>query len=370
MSNWITLLVLLLLTLFSVTVVNAAQCNNHNGFICDDEPFQFDDSFIHGLKYTNGGFGGGNCVANKTPIIFLHGNGDNALSWLIPPLISTDEYPLAPASVYQIFKNAGYNDCELFGLTYLSSQQQATPQYNYHKDEKLTLISNFIDDVSTYTAKNKIHIVSHSLGVSMALASLTKYQQWGKVERFISISGALRGLSSCLYMGYANVLSPTCGAQNVYDNYVFGFYPDSGAISPLWGQNQWTGSRTNFSMRNMPNHYRQTKFYSVSAGLHDQIHCTSQQGRSQCTQSPLFNVGVNVVSQLDIGSGGLAAELDFDFSDLSPYNLAGGDLDGVGHFNSKINSGALLLQMISTECQGILCAETYQRGPAVDALTY
>lgn len=369
MSNRIILLVLLL-SLFSITAVNAAQCNNHNGFICDDEAFQFDDSFTQGLKYTDGGFGGGNCVAEKTPIIFLHGNGDNALSWLIPPHISTESYPLALASVYQTFKNAGYNDCELFGLTYLSSSQQTAPQYNYHKADKLTLVSNFIDDVSTYTGKSKVHIVSHSLGVSIALASLTKHQQWDKVDRFIGISGALRGLSSCLYMGYANALSPTCGAQNVYNNYVFGFYPDTGAMSPLWGQNQWTGSRTNLSMRNMPNHNLQTKFYSVSAGLHDQIHCTSQQGRSQCAQSPLFNAGINVVSQLNIGSGGFAAELDFDFSDLSPYNLSGGDLDGIGHFNSKINSGVLLLQMISTDCQGVLCAATYQSGPVVDALSH
>ena len=60
-----------------------------------------------------GGFGGGACTATKTPIIFLHGNGDEAKNWDYPPSTGV-------ASVYDELRNAGYNDCELFGLTWLS----------------------------------------------------------------------------------------------------------------------------------------------------------------------------------------------------------------------------------------------------------
>ncbi len=77
----------------------------------------------------NGGFGGGGCTAIHTPIVFLHGNGDEAKNW---------DYPSSTgvASVYDEFKAAGYNDCELFGLTWLSSSERGAPQLNYHSPTK------------------------------------------------------------------------------------------------------------------------------------------------------------------------------------------------------------------------------------------
>ncbi len=349
------------------TQATAAECNNHNGFTCEDNQYQFDSSFTNADRYPNGGFGGGSCKATKTPVIFIHGNGDNAMSWLIPPHIKPQDYPLPPNSVYDSFKKAGYNDCELFGVTYLSAGERDAPENNYHTPESQQMIANFIDDVRAYTGQSKVNVVGHSLGVSMAMSSLTKHQQWSNVERFVGIAGGLRGLSSCLYTGYASTIAPTCNAQNLYDQYTFGFYPDSGALSPLQGQNKWTGTMTELSMRNMPKQHPDTRFYTISAGIHDQIHCTTKMDRLTCHKGPQFNQYSNVYSQINLGTGSLPAEMDFDFSDSSPYNLSGGDLDGVGHFNSKIHSGAVLVEMLTTDCSGAICGKEYHYGP-VDAL--
>ncbi|ABV38134.1 hypothetical protein Ssed_3530 [Shewanella sediminis HAW-EB3] len=346
---------------------HSVECNNHNGFICSDSNYQFSDNFINQDKYPDGGFGGGSCQANKTPVIFLHGNGDNAIGWALPPSVSPESYPQAPFSVYESFKQAGYNDCELFGLTYLSTKQRQSPQLNYHDASTQETIHQFIDNVLAYTGQTKVNIVAHSLGVSMALSSLYKHQAWDKIDRFINIAGAIRGLQSCLYTGYANALAPTCGSQNLYDANTFGLYPDNGSFSPLWGQNAWTGNYYSRSMRNLPSKHPENRFYSLTAGLHDQIHCTTTSGRSTCSKGALFTPETNVISQLQLGAGTTASALDFNFSDLSPYNLSGGDLDGVGHFNSKINSGAILVKMLTSDCKGTACAVDYVSGPVIDA---
>ena len=73
------------------------------------------NQFAGGFSPANapdGGFGGGNCVATRTPVIFVHGNRVNATFFAKP---TTNGTP----SVYDTLKAAGYNDCELFGITYL-----------------------------------------------------------------------------------------------------------------------------------------------------------------------------------------------------------------------------------------------------------
>lgn len=346
----------------------SVECNNHNGFVCSDSNYQFSDNFVDQDKYIDGGFGGGNCQASKTPIIFFHGNGDNAIGWALPPSVQPENYPQAPFSVYESFKQAGYNDCELFGLTYLSNEQHQSPQLNYHDAVSQQTIAQFIEDVLIYTGQNKVNIVAHSLGGSLAISSLHKHHAWNKVDRFINIGGAIRGLESCLYIGYANALIPTCGSQNLYEANTFGLYPDNGSFSPIWGKNAWTGHNDSLSMRHFPSQVLGSRFYSLTAGLHDQVHCTTMSGQRTCVNGALFTPDSNVIAQLQLGAGTTASALDFNFSDLSPYNLSGGDLDGVGHFNSKINSGAILVEMLTSDCEGMTCAINYLSGPVSNAL--
>ncbi|WP_299975638.1 hypothetical protein [uncultured Pseudoteredinibacter sp.] len=348
------------LTVFQSQDAMSLSCGSYSFPACSAAEDQFDGGFTPPNGY--GGFGGGQCSASKTPVIFIHGNGDHAINWDAPPTQTAQGYSLPNRSVYDEFKAQGYNDCELFGITYLSAQERSLPGSNYHEQDKQEILADFIDSVKAYTGKSKVDIVAHSLGVSMALSSLKRYGQWGSVRRFINIAGAVRGLQSCRYVGYANPLFPTCAGQNVFDSYTFGLHPSTGAFYVSWGRNDWTGSSSNKSMRRSPQYNSAVKFYTLHAGFRDQVHCSTLIGFSSCDSGALFNSRSNVPAQLNVGAGSIANTIDLDFDDFSPLNLLGGDADGVGHFGAKINTGAILYKMLSSNCSGAACAGQYS-GP-------
>lgn len=342
----------------------ALECGSYDLPNCQGAENQFAGGFNPGVGY--GGFGGGNCTATRTPVVFVHGNGENAVNWDAPPAVAPSGYSVPTRSVYEELRAQGYNDCELFGVTYLSYWERKAPQANYHKASKQRLIVDFIQAVKNYTGHSRVDVVGHSLGVSMALSGLTRYNRWNDVRRFVNIAGGIRGLKSCLYSGYANPLFPTCGAMNAYDYDTFGFYPSTGAWWAVYGRNDWTGgSRNRRSMRWTPYYRSSTEFYTIHAGKHDQVACTTLLGWSDCDQGPLFYSYGKVRAQLNVGAGGYAIQADFDFSDKSAYNLAGGDKNGVGHFNSRINSGKIIAAMLRTNCTGASCKGSYNHGPVV-----
>lgn len=303
------------------------------------------DQFAGGfapLSARNGGFGGGNCTAERTPVIFVHGNGDEAKNWDAP---SATGVP----SVYETFAGAGYNPCELFGITWLSKSERGTPQFNYHRPEKAAMLESFIGEVLDYTGQDQVDIVSHSLGVTAALHAI-EGDAAPLVRRFIAIAGGMRGLTACYSVGYANGLAPTCGSQNIFDSDIFGFYPDS-----LFVRNARMG---NGGFRDVPAS-SDTIFYSLRAGTHDQILCSGAGFIAGCDDSALFDSHSNVGAQLDVGHGSNAASLDFEMSDWTVFNLAGGDSDGVGHFRAKKNTGQIQVNMLADACAGTDCCTGY-----------
>lgn len=187
----------------------ALDCGSNNGYTCQGAQTQYAGGFNPGVGY--GEFGGGTCTATRTPVIFIHGNGDSAISFDMPPGAVTG-YATPARSPYDEIKAAGYNDCELFGVTYLSADERASPQVNYHEPYTYNLLKAYIDKVKAYTGKSQVDIVAHSLGSSMALAMIKYTGSQGSVRRFINIGDGIRGLQTCLYTGYQNGLAPTCNA--------------------------------------------------------------------------------------------------------------------------------------------------------------
>jgi pimeloyl-ACP methyl ester carboxylesterase len=303
---------------------------------------QFGGSF-HPSNAPNGGFGGGSCTATHTPIVFLHGNGDEAKNFDYPPSTGVP-------SVYATFKNAGYNDCEIFGLNYLSASERSAPQLNYHTATKAAMVRDFINAVKAYTGKSQVDVIAHSMGVTVGIHGIDYGNLWGSVRRFIAISGGLRGLASCYWAGYANPAITTCGSQNVFDSNTFGFFPP---ISPGYNPKLDDGG-----YRDKPSD-KATQFYSLRAGYNDQIACSTNSFYTGCGDTSKFDSYANVKSQLNVGRGSTAAQLDYNFNDWSVFNTAGGDADGVGHFRAKNNTGVIQLNMLTTSCTGTGCCSGY-----------
>lgn len=303
--------------------------------------FQFAGGF-NPSNASYGGFGGGSCTAVKTPIVFLHGNGDEARNWDYP---SSTGVP----SVYDEFKAAGYNDCELFGINWLSSSERSSPASNYHKSSKAIMIRDFINSVKAYTGKSQVDVIAHSMGVTVGMHGIDYGNLWGSVRKLIAISGGMRGLSSCWWMGYANPYATTCGSQNVFDSNIFGFYPNTPAYNPRMGDG---------GFRDRPSG-KTTQFYSLRAGYNDQIACSTVSYYTGCGDTSKFDAYTNVKAQLNVGRGSTAAQYDYDFTDWSIFNTGGGDLDGVGHFRAKNNTGVIQRNMITGTCTGTGCCSGY-----------
>lgn len=344
---------------------SALSCGNYRYPKCDGPDLQYAAGFHPQVGY--GGFGGGSCNARRTPVIFVHGNGDRATNWDSPITGAVGNHAAPVRSVYQEFKARGYNDCELFGITYLSPDEQESPQTNYHRPEKYDILIRFVEAVKSYTGKDRVDIVAHSMGTSMMLAALTLQDDmrggkngWSSVRRFVNIAGGVRGLPACIAAGFMNPFVSTCGSQNTFNEYVFGFYPDS---RHFLGFNQWTGGKGRLSMRRAPSNHPEVEFYTISAGLHDQIHCSTVERRPECGKGALFMKSANVKAQLDIGAGSKARKVNLDFRNWRPTALSGGDADGIGHFKVRNNTGQILYEMLNSDCTGAVCRGDYAGGP-------
>lgn len=269
------------------------------------------NQFAGGFNPSNapdGGFGGGNCVATRTPVIFVHGNGVNATFFAQP---STNGAP----SVYDTLKAAGYTDCELFGITYLSPGEQLTPQLNFHTSTKAAQIRDFIKAVKAYTGKSKVNILAHSMGVTVALHGITFGNLWGSIDTFVNVAGGLKGLSSCLALGFADAAAPTCGSQNIFDSNTFGFWPDGAAGA----SNPRTGTSSSVGFRLEPQRRPDVRFFTISGGNADTI-----VGPDQCK----FNSAAALKAQINVG---------------------------VDHISSFTNTGALMNTMLNSSCTGTGC---------------
>jgi pimeloyl-ACP methyl ester carboxylesterase len=265
------------------------------------------------------GFGGGACKAERTPVVFLHGNASRASDWAIR---ASDGGP----SVLAIFRAAGYRDCELYGLDWLTPAEQKGQQYNYHTAARAELVRGFLDDVRRATGKAQVDLVGHSMGVTLGLLALEDPLQLAGVRRFVGIAGGLRGLQTCLVVGPANPLATTCGSQNLFDPETFGFFP-------LANPRMEKGGFRDRPAQGGP------RYYTIRAGESDQFLAPGY-------DTAKFDDSVNVWAQLDVGQG---------HPTFSTKKDDGGA--GIGHYRAKTDSGQLQLRLLTTDCRGDACCQ-------------
>lgn len=171
----------------------------------------------------NGGSFGGKTTssdcANKQPVIFVHGNGDRCMDGSIGGWEKSVEY----------FTSKGYRSSELYCTTY-GAGTALTAAFNYHSKDYLMRIRKMIEAVLAYTGAEKVDVIGHSMGVTLArkaikggwasdlLAGGDYYigpSLTDSVDTFVGIAGGNQGLASCYLTGPS---TPGCGTTN-------GFYP-------------------------------------------------------------------------------------------------------------------------------------------------
>ncbi|ATB32557.1 lipase family protein [Melittangium boletus] len=164
----------------------------------------------------------------REPVIFIHGNADSAAGW---------------EKSIEHFATQGYQPSEMYAMTWgpqnplLASQQHHSRKYEEE-------VRGFIQAVKEYTGAEKVDVIGHSMGVTLARKAIQGGDGFdpypggghydlgapltGSVDTFVGIAGANQGLASCAFTGD---LLPTSNRQT-------GLHPQSKFLEEL---NEETG---------------------------------------------------------------------------------------------------------------------------------
>lgn len=173
-----------------------------------------------------GGSFGGRYLAEDPihlqPVILVHGNSDQALGM-------KDGVPLGWSATLRYLLDQGYTPAELYATTWgPANPAKATEQV--HSWEYISRLRAFIEAVLAYTGADKIDLIAHSMGVTLARKAikggLTEDPNTGqirdlgppltqRIDSFVGIAGANLGLSSCFWSTWSY---PTCSVE-------LGFFP-------------------------------------------------------------------------------------------------------------------------------------------------
>lgn len=208
------------------------SCNPNQGFMVSKGITKHFQNWLNANGYggmglgrsdLNGGSFGGkvsdsDCIVNQ-PVIFVHGNGDRCLGGAAKGWEKSVEY----------FRSRGYRSSELYCTAFGTGNVLSASTY-YHSKEFIMKIRKMVEAVKAYTGADKVDIIGHSLGVTIARKAIKggyardllaggRYHigpaLTSSVDTFVGIAGANRGLSGCFFTGPT---TPGCGKTN-------GFYP-------------------------------------------------------------------------------------------------------------------------------------------------
>lgn len=133
------------------------------------------------------------CVDN---VVLVHGNTGKPSDW--------DE-------TYNKLKSKGYSSSQIFRPNWGS---KTCPTCNNHSGSEETPVKNAINDAISSSCTGKIDVIGHSMGVTLAAQQIIKLGKSSKVDAFVGIAGAYRGLMSCGVYPW-NVWNSTCGSNGL-----------------------------------------------------------------------------------------------------------------------------------------------------------
>jgi pimeloyl-ACP methyl ester carboxylesterase len=142
------------------------------------------------------GFGAPGPVT-RTPVIFLHGNNDTPYPTSCNPAFGRIQ------SMADYFLARGYALGELWALGYQGDQCDLLVTPTNRSGEAHTTLANvpdlraFVGAVLDYTGAQRVDIVGHSLGVTLAREWMRQDDVFFKVRRFVAIDGPNHGIVNC-----------------------------------------------------------------------------------------------------------------------------------------------------------------------------
>lgn len=144
-------------------------------------------------------FGGAAFAACKDAVLLVHGNTASPSSW---------------NNTYNHLRGKGYGTSEIIRPSWGSKSCAAC---NDHVGGELTTVKNAVNTAISRSCTGKIDVVGHSMGVTLAAKAILDMGKNGKVDSFVGVAGAWRGLNSCGTYPW-NVPSTTCGKWGLSKN--------------------------------------------------------------------------------------------------------------------------------------------------------
>ncbi|GMT10425.1 hypothetical protein PFISCL1PPCAC_1722, partial [Pristionchus fissidentatus] len=184
---------------------------NANGYAADK--FARSD---YGTQGSYGGFSGSEDKILHTPVVFIHGNSDSALAAGI--------YSGWTNSI-QYFLDKGYTSSELYATSW-GDVNALKSGLRTHDCATTQRLRRFLVAVQSYTQSEKVHLIGHSMGVTLGRKIILGGKITAKdgncdlgpplrfVDVFVGLAGANYGLCICA----GNKHEPTC-------NHDDGFWP-------------------------------------------------------------------------------------------------------------------------------------------------
>ena len=132
----------------------------------------------------------------RDAVVLVHGNTTSPSSW---------------DNTYEKLLDMGYDESEIF-LPDWGSKWCASCNNHYGTEEDPVIEA--LEDAVEASCTGKIDVVGHSMGVTLAAKEIVELDIADKVDTFVGIAGAWKGLWSCGVYPY-NVWSSTCGADGL-----------------------------------------------------------------------------------------------------------------------------------------------------------
>jgi pimeloyl-ACP methyl ester carboxylesterase len=114
-------------------------------------------------------------------------------------------------NTYVELRARGYTHAQIFLPDWGS---KTCPACNDHSGSEETPVANALNSAIASSCTGRIDVIGHSMGVTLAAREILKLGLANKVESFVGIAGAYRGLWSCGMYPF-NVPTSTCGSNGL-----------------------------------------------------------------------------------------------------------------------------------------------------------